>query len=797
MSVARFRRLARRQRATEGSILAVNTSIAPVRRVPRVDIVRVGLSALVVALLAAALAFVSHRLVRPSDGTDIGGPGNPFTGGGIMVGPSQGHIGPSQFEAGDRVVTLLGRPIEAWAAGLLDPNAARPVIDPGDTLEFVVERGGRALTVTAVAGPFNAVAALAEEWGVLVLALVMFLVGAYLFARRPLEPAAQALLIAGTGMFASTVPWALGLQLTDMTGGIGFWLYAAAAGVAYTLFWGGTFHFALVFPHPHPFAVGRGRVITIAYVVPIGLQLAWIVGAGAASGRALPALEAWMAGQAVLQVGVIAAAVALMAYSYWRLIDPVSRSQLRWVAAAVGIAGLSGLALWFAPQLVMGRPLIPRSAVALLALPFPVALGLAINRHHLFELDTVLNRSLVYGGLTAGVIATYAATVALIGGFIPGNAPFAVALLGTGAVAVVALPLHDRLQRSVNRLMYGDRDDTEGALRRLGRRLEASVDPQTVMSTLVDAVADALRSPYVAIELERDGETRVEAAHGIVPLDAIGPRTLSSVPIVYRGTTVGRLVLSPRAANERFSPADERLLADLARQAAPAVEAVRLTADLRRSREELVATREEERRRLRRDLHDELGPSLAGSMMKLGAARNLIDSDPERASVLLADLEGDVRGMIEEIRRIARDLRPPALDELGLVGVLRMRVASFETGSDDRRLRVAFDGPDDLPGLPAAVEVAALRIALEALTNVARHSRASTARIDLAMDGAWLVLAVTDDGIGIADRGSPGIGLTSMRQRADELGGSLRVEPTESGGTRVTARLPVAPVRPA
>jgi signal transduction histidine kinase len=152
--------------------------------------------------------------------------------------------------------------------------------------------------------------------------------------------------------------------------------------------------------------------------------------------------------------------------------------------------------------------------------------------------------------------------------------------------------------------------------------------------------------------------------------------------------------------------------------------------------------------------------------------------------------------MIEEIRRIARDLRPPALDELGLVGVLRMRIASFEAGPDDRRLRVAFDAADDLPALPAAVEVAALRIALEALTNVARHSRASTARISLAMDGAWLVLAVTDDGIGIADLGSSGIGLASMRQRADELGGSLRVESARGRGTSVIARLPVALAKP-
>jgi signal transduction histidine kinase len=775
--------------------MAVNTSIAPARRVPRVDIVRVGLSAVVVALLATALAFVTYRLATPSDGTGVGGSGNPYAGGAVVVRSGPGYAGVGLIEPGDRVVRVFGRPIEAWAAALLDPGATRPAIGPGDAVDLTVERDGRTLELPILAGRFDAISAFVEEWGVVVLALSVQFVGAYLFVHRPDEPAAQALLVAGTGMFASTIPWALGLQVTDIVTGTGFWLYAAATGLAYSLFWSGVLHFALVFPRPRAFVTGR-RVFALAYVAPVGGQIALIAAVGAGTGRALGALAAWMTGQAVLQVAVIVAALSLLGYSYWRVVDPVGRLQLRWVAVATGLAAVSGLVFWFGPELVIGQPLLPRSAVALMALPFPIALGLAVHRHHLFELDAVVNRSLVYGGLTAGVIATYAATVALIGGFIPRNAPFAVALLGTGAVALVALPLHDRLQRSVNRLMYGDRDDPEGALRRLGRRLEASIDPQTVMTTLVDTVADALRAPYVAIELERDGESRVEAAHGAVPLDAAGPRELDGVPIVYRGRPIGRLVLSPRAPREAFSAADERLLADLARQAAPTVEAVRLTADLRRSREELVATREEERRRLRRDLHDELGPSLAGSVMKLGAARSLMASDPERASVLLDDLESDVRGMIEEIRRIARDLRPPALDELGLVGVLRMRMATFEAAPNDGP-RVTLDAPDDLPPLPAAVEVAALRIVLESLTNLARHSRASRGAVRLAMDGDWLTVAVADDGVGMAEDSTPGVGLASMRQRADELGGSLQVEPTGGGGTTVIARLPVGPVGPA
>jgi signal transduction histidine kinase len=776
--------------------MAVETSIVSTRPVPRVDAARFALSALVVALLAGSLAFVIYRLAVPSDGTKVGGPGSPFAAGGVTVTASQGHAGALAVESGDSVLVQFGRPIEAWVGSLLDPTVARPTIALGDAIEYTVERDGRTIELTVVATRFDGLAGLAEDWGVVVLALVMQVVGIYLFARRPQEPAARALLVTGTGMFASTVPWALGLQLSDFAQATGFWLHSAATGVAYALFWCGALHFALVFPRPHPIAAGRGRVLGIAYAVPLGALLTLIVGAGLVSGRIAPAIEAWIVGQAVLEIGVIVAAISLMAYGYWRLVDQLGRHQLRLVAGAAGLAAASSLFLWFGPQAVLGAPLIPRSAVALLGLPFPIALALAISRHHLFEIDAALNRTLVYVGLTAGVVMTYAATVALVGSYIPGNAPFAVALLGAGAVALVALPLHDRLQRSINRLMYGDRDDPDRALRRLGRRLESSLDPQTVMSTLVETVAEALRSPFVAIELERDGESTVEAASGAVPVDPSGTRDLVRLPIVYRGRSVGRLVLSPRAADEPFSAADERLLADLARQAAPAVEAVRLTADLRRSREELVATREEERRRLRRDLHDELGPAMAGSLMKLRAARSLMASDPSRASTLLEGLETDVGGMIDDIRQIARDLRPPALDELGLVGVLRMQVAVFDGGTPERDFHVSLDAPDELPPLPAAVEVAGLRIALEGLTNAARHSGGSHARISLAMEGDELVVTVTDDGNGVTGDVSPGVGMASMRERADELGGTLSMVSPKGEGTTVIARLPVVPLGP-
>jgi signal transduction histidine kinase len=754
-----------------------------------VETVRLALSGLVVLLLAAAVVFEAYRLASPSDGTTVGASGTPFGPDGVAVVPDPAGPISQSIVAGDRVVAMLGRPTDAWAALLLDPGAARPLIAVGDPIPYTVWRDGRAIEFTVTATPFDPVAAMADDWGVVVLALAMQLVGIYLFARRPDEPAARSLLVAGTGMFASTVPWALGLQVTDLATGTGFWWYAVTTGFGYTLFWCGALHFALVFPRPLRIASGR-LLLTVVYGLPIGAQLVAIAVAGVVGG-ALAALGAWILGQAVLQVAIIVLAVGLIGRAMMREDDPSSRERLRLVIAGAAVAAVSGLVLWFGPQLVFGAPLVPRSAVALVGLSFPVALAMAIDRHHLFDLDTLVNRSLVYGGLTTGVLSTYALTVLLIGGLIPGDAPYAVLLLGAGAVAVVALPLRDRLQRWVDRLMYGDRDDPDRALRRLGRRLEAALDPQTVLPTLVETVAEATRSPYVAIEFDRDGETVAEAAHGTIPTDVRGPREPIRLPIVYRGGTVARLVVTPRAANEPFTPADERLLADLARQAAPAVEAVRLTGDLRRSREELVTTREEERRRLRRDLHDELGPTLAGSLMKLGAARTLLAREPERATALLESLETDARAMIDDVRRMARDLRPPALDELGLVGVLRQRIAGFDAGLADRPFRVSLDAADDLPPLAAAIEVAALRIASEGLTNAARHSKATRADVRIAVDGNTLVVSVSDDGTGVPAVPNPGVGIESMRERAEELGGSLVIGSPDGGGTTVVARLPM------
>jgi signal transduction histidine kinase len=247
-------------------------------------------------------------------------------------------------------------------------------------------------------------------------------------------------------------------------------------------------------------------------------------------------------------------------------------------------------------------------------------------------------------------------------------------------------------------------------------------------------------------------------------------------------------VLSPRSPGEGFSDADRRLLKDLARQAEVAVHAVRLTTDLQHSRERLVATREEERRRLRRDLHDGLGAQLAGLNVQAGTLRRLIPRDPGAAEEVVVELREELRSAIADIRRLVYDLRPPALDDLGLVESLR-RIAE-RYGSEGEHLRVSVEAPEELPNLPAAVEVAVYRITQEALTNVVRHARAHSCVVQLAVNED-VVLEIVDDGVGIPAQRSAGVGLSSMRERASELGGSCVVQPTREGGTQVLVRLPL------
>ena len=472
----------------------------------------------------------------------------------------------------------------------------------------------------------------------------------------------------------------------------------------------------------------------------------------------------------VLTAGILGAVAAVVVR--FRRSRGAERQQMKWFVFAVAPAVLVPL-----EDLV---PFVSNAVFFWLLVAVPIAITVAVLRYRLDGIDVVINRTLVYGLLTALVAGVYVLVVGYLGAALRREDDLLVSLVATGIVAVLFAPARDRLQRAVDRLLYGRRTEPYAALSQLGERLESTLEPDAVLPAIVSTVRESLRLPYAAIRLAGDGR----------PVASGEPVAVTeTMPLLHHGVPVGELVLGLRPGESGFSPADRRLLGDLARQAGVAVSTVRLTADLQRSRERLVTAREEERRRLRRDLHDGLGAQLAGLTVQTGVLRGLIPKDPAAAEALAGELRSELRTAIADIRRLVHGLRPPALDELGLVGALQ-RLA--ERCGPDGGLRVEVDVPGALPALPAAVEVAAYRIVQEALTNVVRHAGARHCCVRLEADTAGLTVEVTDDGAGIPAGAPAGVGLSSMRERAAEMGGSCEVTRGPDGGTRVLARLPLS-----
>ena len=488
----------------------------------------------------------------------------------------------------------------------------------------------------------------------------------------------------------------------------------------------------------------------------------------------------------VIIVGLLVGAASQI-YRYLRGSDQVQRQQTKWVVFGITVSIAVQVAGTLAP-LSLSRPGVPAllysmsdvTFVTLAGFLVPLTIGIAILRYRLWDIDLIINRTLVYGALTAGVAGLYVLVVLGLGGLLQVRGNVLISLIATGLVAVLFQPLRERLQRWVNRLMYGDRDDPYAVISRLGERLESTLAPGTVLPTIVETIRETLRVPYVAMALKGDD----------VPVASTGESVGKPLrlQLAYQNEPVGELIIGPRPGSETFGSADRRLLEALARQAGVAAHAVRLTADLQRSRERLVNAREEERRRLRRDLHDGFGAQLAGLTVQAGVLRRLIPDDPAAADEAALELRTELQAAIADIRRLVYDLRPPALDDLGLISALRQLADRY--GAEDEHLQVLVEAREDLLPLPAAVEVAAYRISQEALTNVVRHARARTSVVRLAI-GSVMALEIIDDGAGIPEEHPAGVGLFSMRERAEELGGTCVVECLPEGGTRVLVRLPL------
>lgn len=452
------------------------------------------------------------------------------------------------------------------------------------------------------------------------------------------------------------------------------------------------------------------------------------------------------------------------------------RTQLRWLLWAALISLIAGGVMLLD---IAGPVGLAALLVALGVTSVSVVIG--IVRPRLGDVDALVGGTLVHGGIAATLVALDLVLLAALSNVLGERLGEREVSLLVLLVAVTAYgPLRRWFSSLVRRRFLGRRGERYAVVSTLAARLEEAPSLAEQLPTLASAVSEAFRVPFVRVEVVVVGGERLTATHGSEPV------ATRDFPIAYRGEAIGTITLPDGGIRAMLSRQDRDLLLDVVRQAAIAIRSTVLAEQLQHSREHLVLAREEDRRRIRRDLHDGLGPVLGGVAMRLDAAGNAVSADPDRSRRLITQARAEVTEALSDVRRLVHGLRPPALDDLGLLAAVEQQADRARAGG----LVVDVEA-EDLDGLPAAVEVAAYRVVSEALTNVSRHAHAGHCTIRLSRSGGQLAVSVTDDGRGIGADVVAGVGLRSLRERAEELGGHCEVRCPDGGGTEVRAWLPM------
>ena len=734
----------------------------------------------VILLLILAVLQMRYRLTLPSDGQNF------------YDEPSIGL----DYSQGTQLVAVEGIPAETI---ILNAVLLRPQRPANSQLHTTVQYRCKVNQTHASTGPRTLHPGAAWEsgwetsyWVITIAQLFTFGIRLFVFGQRPLSSVSHFLLLFGlftlipTLAHAPTNGWG-NIRVTDYFYVLAYWptlFFGNGLALAFASLW----LILLTYPqlkkpmHQHP-----ALVISLIY----GLAL---LPMGSSAGLPFGQIGLVVGNGAILLI--LGGMIITAAHTFFTQRTPIQRAQVRWliwptILLGVNILllfvtwGLSSLAeylhAWELYQTLnkISEPLFGLFLYWILLLP--VALVIGIWRDRLFDIELWLNRAVVYVALTATLVGLY---ILLIGGLslLFHNADsFVLSLLATGGVAVLFQPLQARIQQTINRALYGQWDDPMGVLTQLGQHLEQANAPETILQVFVSTIAAALKLPYVALWTKTE-ESRYD------PIAVVGthPDQVEMTPLYYQSEQIGQLVVAPRTPGTHFSRAETELLQTIAELTDTPLTAVQLHQELQQSRQNIITTREEERRRIRRDLHDGLGPQLAALTFKVDAARNQLQRNAPEAESLLHQVNRDLQETIQDVRRLVHDLRPPALDQLGLVSALQEYAAAHSQNG----LHITVTASQPLPNLPAAAEVALYRIASEAMTNVVRHARATHCQVHLTLNNS-LNLEVRDDGQGFAPGNKTGVGLASMQERAAELGGIFVVDSQPGKGTVIRVQLPL------
>lgn len=743
------------------------------RRVPA------SLLLLTIVLFGAAGWCVWSRVTSPTDGATVSPADSAVSIGHIIVSATDEE---NVLRPGDEVIAIDGLPLSERLRTL--PGGPR--VDVGDTLTYLIERDGQRRDVDVTLHPFPLLGALAGLWPMVVVGVLLVATTITVFWARPRDPAAHATLFtASIGIVAIIGAGFFPLTAVDLVAGNGFWRHYTGQ-VAFALLWGAVLHFAIAFP-----------------ATTLTRRQRWLVVGGYAGPLALYGIL-WLITDLVLadplariHLLIVPVLPALFVYppliittmlvrKYARQDSDQARRPTLWLLVALIGSTVAYFVIWVVPVIATGVPIVPYVMQALPFMAVPIAMSAAVLRHRALNIEVAVSRTVVYGALTIGAVGLYFAIVTTWSGvFGPITNVWWQAAVAA-AIAVLSQPVRARLQTLINKRLYGDRDDPYRVVSSLASRLENTPIVGSMLPEIVETVAAALRLPHMAIEIQARGRSETAASVGTPTGE------LYRMPLTYHGERVGNLVVGRRSAQRELTRPDRIALAEVARHAGVAVYTARLTRDLRRSRDRLVQAREMERRRILHELHDGVGPTLAAIALGLDVSRRTV-GDTTPTGELLGRLRDELQAAIVEIRRLAHGLRPPVLDRIGLIPAIREyagALASRTAGGEENGVTIVLEVPSTMPKLPAPVDVAAYRIICEALTNVTRHASATSCAVRLWVDDD-LHIEVVDDGIGLPAATNGGVGLSSMRERATELGGECLVEADHDGGTRVFATLPL------
>lgn len=747
---------------------------AGARRVPA------SLLLLTLVLFGVAGWCIWSRATSPTDGATVSPANSAVSIGHIVVSATEPD---SVLRLGDEIIAIDGQNLAERVARL--PGGSK--VESGDTLTYTVLRDGETHVLHVTLHQFPLVAAIADWWPMLLVGALLVATSVTVFWARPRDPAAHAtLLTSGIGIVAIIGAGFFPLTAVDLVAGNQFWRHYAGQ-VAFAFLFGAVLHFAIAFPAT-TLTRHRRRQIIGAYLGPVVLY--GLVCLATFLTLRQPIDRIYLLVVPVLPVLFLypPIIITILVRKYLRLAGEPTRRAVLWMLVAMIVSTGAYFVIWVIPVIAVGKPIVPYEMQALPFMAVPIAMSGAVLRHRALNIEVAVSRTVVYGALTIGAVGVYVAVVsswaALFG---PLTSVWGQAAV-VAAIAVLSQPVRARLQSMINKRLYGDRDDPYRLVSALASRLENTPTAASMLPEIVETVAAALRLPHMAIEIQARGRSETAASVGTPTGE------LYRMPLTFHGERVGNLVVGRRSAQRELTRPDRIALAEVARHAGAAVYTARLTRDLRRSRDRLVQAREMERRRILHELHDGVGPTLAAVALGLDVSRRTV-GDTTPTGELLGRLRDELQAAIIEIRRLAHGLRPPVLDRIGLIpaireyaGALASRTVGGRTSTDG--VTIVLEVPSSMPKLPAPVDVAAYRIICEALTNVTRHAEAKSCAVRLWVDDD-LHIEVVDDGVGLPAVTNGGVGLSSMRERATELGGECLVEADHDGGTRVFATLPL------